>query len=82
LRVAYRADRDDDDLLLHEPVDRQLRMTFERVVLDLAVEGVLAADIEVARHLPADVVREQVQDRLVVARPESVEVGAHRLLLA
>ena len=52
----------------------------ERLVLDLAVEVVLAGQVAEPGQVPHDVVGEQGQDPLVVALPEALEVRRRSVL--
>src|SRR5918999_5464645 len=71
---------DDGFSFLDQALHGQLRAPLEGVVLDLAVKRLLALRAPMAVDHPDDVLAEQGQDRLVVARAEPVEVGADGLL--
>jgi hypothetical protein len=75
------ADGHDRVALLDQPVEVQRGAADSGVVLDLAVERLLAPQRAVAVQHPHDVVGEAGQDRLVVGAPEALDVRLHDRLV-
>jgi hypothetical protein len=75
------ADGHDRVALLDQPVEVQRGAADGSVVLDLAVERLLAPQRAVAVEHPHDVVGEAGQDRLVVGAPEALDVRLHDRLV-
>lgn len=75
-------DRNDGIAFFHEPVKQQSGTAFERGVLNLRVERLLAGKVSVTQDMPRNIVREQCEDGTVVADAEPVKVALYYLLAA
>jgi|GEM_PF-5120766 len=72
---------DDDVMLLDHAGDGDRGSPREGRVLDLAIERLLAHEVERAGHIPDDVVREAGQDHRVVGAAKALHVALDYVLV-
>lgn len=81
LEGALASPRDHDDIAVFEDlVLGEHRAAGECLVLDLAVEGLLAFEVPEPGEIPDDIVGQAGEDLLVIAAPEPVHVSLDHIL--